>query len=78
MSWDQTEHSQSPCGQAEVWEAWVGVQLRKEPFLLWVLRMCGPLEDSSRWLALTLSVGWGPLFRLPPDSNLPRVKCGWH
>lgn len=43
---------------------------RKEPFLLWVLRMCGPLEDSSRWLALTLSLGWG-LFRFHLTATYP-------
>lgn len=75
MSWDRTEHGQSPFGQAEVWEAREGWGVaRKEPSLLWVLRVCWPLEDQLL-AGADPDLGWEPLFQLPPAGDLPRVKC---
>lgn len=42
---DLTDHGQSPKGQAKVWAAGEGWGVaRNEPSLLWVLRVCWPLE----------------------------------
>lgn len=74
MSWDRTEHGQSPFGQAEVWKAGEGWgAARKEPSLLGAEDVLATaraelLADADRALA-------GAVSQLPPDGNLPRVKC---